>query len=145
MEQPTLCLLGRPAVLEEGRLTTLALRPKALALLAYLALAGGAVVRRDLAGLLFPDAGDPLATLRWRNLRSRRGNSGSAAFPRFSIVESREDGNDSLSVKARPCWAPLNAHYHPPEAPGSRITLVTRNRGGRESRRCRTARGQRRC
>jgi len=65
MEQPTLCLLGRPAVLEEGRLTTLALRPKALALLAYLALAGGAVVRRDLAGLLFPDAGDPLATLRW--------------------------------------------------------------------------------
>ena len=65
MEQPTLCLLGRPAVLEAGRLTTLALRPKALALLAYLALAGGAVVRRDLAGLLFPDAGDPLATLRW--------------------------------------------------------------------------------
>jgi pimeloyl-ACP methyl ester carboxylesterase len=43
----------------------LRLRPKAVALVAYLALAGAEIRRRDLARLLFPDTDEPLAALRW--------------------------------------------------------------------------------
>lgn len=66
-------LLGEPVVLEDGRAVPLALRPKALALLAYLAITARSAARRDLAGLLFPSAEDPLATLRWHvaHVRSR--------------------------------------------------------------------------
>ncbi len=60
-----LCLLGKPAVLEDGELRPLVLRPKALAVLAYLALTERAVSRRDLATLVFPEAEEPLAALRW--------------------------------------------------------------------------------
>jgi esterase len=59
-----LCLLGQPMVVD-GRRTPLALRPKAMALLAYLALNEGEVARHDLARLLFPRAEAPLADLRW--------------------------------------------------------------------------------
>jgi pimeloyl-ACP methyl ester carboxylesterase len=47
------------------RLSPLRLRPKALALIAYLTLAGGQCPRRDLARLLFPEAEEPLGILRW--------------------------------------------------------------------------------
>ncbi len=43
----------------------LSIRPKALALLAYLALAGREVARRDVARILFPESEAPLAVLRW--------------------------------------------------------------------------------
>ena len=65
MKPPLLLLLGSPGVRERGGLTPLVLRPKAIALVAYLALAKGAVARSELARLLFPDAEAPLATLRW--------------------------------------------------------------------------------
>lgn len=67
-----LCLLGRPATSVNGELTPFTLRPKALALLAYLALSDGAVARYTLARLLFPEAEEPLAALRWllNHLRS---------------------------------------------------------------------------
>jgi pimeloyl-ACP methyl ester carboxylesterase/DNA-binding SARP family transcriptional activator len=67
-----LYLLGRPAVAVEGQLSPLSLRPKALALLAYLALTGRPVDRHEAARLLFPDAEDQLAMLRWHltHLRS---------------------------------------------------------------------------
>ena len=48
-----------------GRRAPLALRPKAIALVAYLALNDREVSRRELARLLFPGAEGPLGTLRW--------------------------------------------------------------------------------
>jgi pimeloyl-ACP methyl ester carboxylesterase/DNA-binding SARP family transcriptional activator len=62
---PLLCLLGAPSLLAGGRLLSLKLRPKAVALVAYLALAGAEVPRRELARLLFPETEEPLAVLRW--------------------------------------------------------------------------------
>jgi pimeloyl-ACP methyl ester carboxylesterase/DNA-binding SARP family transcriptional activator len=69
---PLLCLLGLPVLRSGGRASPLALRPKALALLTYLAVTGGEVTRRDAARLLFPEAEGPRAALRWHlaHLRS---------------------------------------------------------------------------
>src|SRR5690349_17341119 len=60
-----LALLGRPALLAGARLVPLILRPKAVAVIAYLALEGREVERRHVAGLLFSEAEAPLAALRW--------------------------------------------------------------------------------
>lgn len=60
-----LALLGQPALLAGTRRVPLSLRPKAVALIAYLALEGREVRRRDVARLLFPEAEEPLAVLRW--------------------------------------------------------------------------------
>lgn len=60
-----LCLLGPAGVLGGEGLLPLRLRPKALALLTYLALNASPVRRRDLGRLLFPEAEEPRATLRW--------------------------------------------------------------------------------
>jgi pimeloyl-ACP methyl ester carboxylesterase/DNA-binding SARP family transcriptional activator len=67
-----LYLLGRPAVAVGAQLSPLALRPKALALLAYLALTERPLARREAARLFFPEAEDPMAVLRWHltHLRS---------------------------------------------------------------------------
>lgn len=62
---PLLCLLGQPALLAGTRFAPLKLRPKGVALVAYLALAGVEVARRELARLLFPEAEEPLGVLRW--------------------------------------------------------------------------------
>jgi DNA-binding SARP family transcriptional activator/pimeloyl-ACP methyl ester carboxylesterase len=67
-----LCLLGPAATLVDGARSRLKLRPKSLALLARLALADGAVPRQELAHLLFPDADNPRAALRWHLLDLRR-------------------------------------------------------------------------
>src|SRR3954447_11123565 len=60
-----LCLLGAPALRVGARLEPLRLRPKALAVLAQVALRGP-VPRDELAALIFPDAADPRAALRWQ-------------------------------------------------------------------------------
>src|SRR5262245_14254922 len=65
MKPPLLLLLGPPAVRVGGALAPLDLRPKAIALVAYLALVNGGATRSELARLLFPGAEGPLATLRW--------------------------------------------------------------------------------
>jgi len=62
---PLLCLLGGPALRTQGPVVPLTLRPKALALVTYLALAGGEIPRRAAARLLFPEAEGPRAALRW--------------------------------------------------------------------------------
>lgn len=49
----------------DGQIEPLTLRPKAVALLAYLALTNRVVERRELARLLFPGVEEPLASLRW--------------------------------------------------------------------------------
>lgn len=69
---PMICLLGPIAIDVGGSRTPLGLRPKALALLARLALAEAPMQRSELANLLFSEAADPRASLRWHlnHLRS---------------------------------------------------------------------------
>ncbi len=67
-----LCLLGSPAIRENGDLAPLRLRPKALALLARVALAAQPVPRGSLARQVFGDADDPRAALRWHLHHLRR-------------------------------------------------------------------------
>lgn len=69
---PMLCLLGSPAIREKGHLAGLRLRPKALALLARVALADQPVPRGSLARQVFGDADDPRASLRWHLHHLRR-------------------------------------------------------------------------
>ena len=60
-----LCLLGPAMFASASGSRPLALRPKALALLARLALVGEPQRREALGELLFPDAADPRDSLRW--------------------------------------------------------------------------------
>jgi hypothetical protein len=60
-----LCLLGPSAIATAKGLQLLELRPKALALLARVALGDEPLERRVLAELLFHEAVDPLDSLRW--------------------------------------------------------------------------------
>ena len=64
-EAEMLCFLGPTAVRLNGELAPLKLRPKARALLARVALADGPVTRSELSNLLFGEADDPRAALRW--------------------------------------------------------------------------------
>jgi pimeloyl-ACP methyl ester carboxylesterase/DNA-binding SARP family transcriptional activator len=59
-----LCFLGPAAIRVDGRPEPLHLRPKALAVLVRVAL-GGSARRSELAALVFPEAEDPRAALRW--------------------------------------------------------------------------------
>jgi DNA-binding SARP family transcriptional activator len=68
---PTVHLLGSPRVLLEGGIAVPIRGQKAWGLLTYLALRPEGVGRQHLAALLFADAADPLAALRW-NLRELR-------------------------------------------------------------------------
>jgi DNA-binding SARP family transcriptional activator len=67
-----LFLLGQPRAVRDGRPVETIRGAKAWALLAYLLLAEGHVERRGLAPLLFPDAADPAASLRWNLSQLRR-------------------------------------------------------------------------
>ncbi|HTN50483.1 MAG TPA: BTAD domain-containing putative transcriptional regulator [Burkholderiaceae bacterium] len=68
---PSIYLLGVPRVVRDG--SAVALRGhKAWGLLAYLALNRGAVARQRLSSLLFEEAEDPLAALRWNLSEIRR-------------------------------------------------------------------------
>lgn len=62
---PLLCLLGRAGLDTGESRVPLRIRPKAVGLLARLALADRPLERRVLADELFPDVDDPLADLRW--------------------------------------------------------------------------------
>lgn len=62
---PVLCLLGRVAVATGAEHAPLRIRPKAIALLARLALAARPLERATLAEELFPEVDDRLAVLRW--------------------------------------------------------------------------------
>lgn len=65
-------LLGTPRVERDGAVVAAPRGHKAWALLAYLLRAAGPVSRRQLAALLFEDAEDPLAALRWNLTELRR-------------------------------------------------------------------------
>ena len=76
----TLCLLGKPGLRTGNRHVALSLRPKAVALIAYLAVEHRDVARHDVARLLFPDSEEPLAALRWHLAHVR--SAGPAVFSR---------------------------------------------------------------
>lgn len=65
--------LGHPRATRDGRPVNDVRGTKAWALLAYLLLSDGPFDRRRLALLLFPDAADPAAALRWNLSQLRRG------------------------------------------------------------------------
>jgi pimeloyl-ACP methyl ester carboxylesterase/DNA-binding SARP family transcriptional activator len=92
--KPLLLLLGSPAVQVGGASAPLELRPKAIALVAYLALAKGGVMRSELARLLFPGAEAPLATLRWHLSHVR------ARAPAF-IARALETGRERVALTVR--------------------------------------------
>jgi pimeloyl-ACP methyl ester carboxylesterase len=60
-----LCLLGPSELRSQDGVRPLELRPKGLALLAYLAVVGEPQARPGLADLLFPEAANPRDSLRW--------------------------------------------------------------------------------
>lgn len=65
-------LLGTPRVERDGRALPGPRGHKAWGLLAYLLISDGVASRQQLAGLLFEDADDPLAALRWNLSELRR-------------------------------------------------------------------------
>ena len=75
----TIRLLGKPALSRRSRPIKPPRGTKAWGLLAYLLLSRRPASRRQLAGLLFPEADDPLGALRWSlaELRRALGESGS--------------------------------------------------------------------
>ena len=79
-------LLGRPRAEADGRELPGPRGRKAWALLAVLLLADSPPSRRSLAGPLFPDAGDPLAALRWTLSQLRRALRGHAAIGGDPVV-----------------------------------------------------------
>ena len=94
MKAPVMLLLGPPAVCVGGKVSPLTLRPKAVAVVAYLAMAKGAVLRSELARLLFPEAEAPLAALRWHLTHVRR------AAPSF-ISRGLTTTRDRLTLSVR--------------------------------------------
>src|SRR5690349_10514174 len=65
-------LLGRPGVRRDGVVVAAPRGHKVWGLLAYLMLCGRPVARARVAAVLFPDAGNPLAVLRWNLHELRR-------------------------------------------------------------------------
>jgi len=65
-------LLGRPGVRRDGVVVAAPRGHKVWGLLTYLTLSDRPVARTRAAALLFPDAGDPLAALRWNLHQLRR-------------------------------------------------------------------------
>lgn len=76
----TIQLLGRPQILRDGTPVAGPRGHKAWALLAYLLRAEVPPSREVVAGLLFPDADDPLGALRWALSTIRRSLGSPAAF-----------------------------------------------------------------
>jgi len=92
---PVVHLLGSPRALRDGSVATVR-GHKAWGLLAYLALHQGGVSRQHLATLLFADAADPLAALRW-NLSELRRALGEGTL-RGEVLEFPHDRVASLDV-----------------------------------------------
>src|ERR671910_1594987 len=69
---PTIQLLGRPELVASGSSTGPPRGQKTWGLLAYLVRCDTAPTREAVAGLLFPEADDPLRALRWALSEIRR-------------------------------------------------------------------------
>jgi pimeloyl-ACP methyl ester carboxylesterase/DNA-binding SARP family transcriptional activator len=114
-------LLGPPGLVRRDRLVPLRLRPKAVALVAYLALADREVPRQEAARLLFPEAEGPLAALRWHLAHVR-----SAAPPLIARGLRATRNALSLSVATDVAWfrRGADAVVRRPAAPGAAGVLA---------------------
>lgn len=121
LRAPLLCLLGKPALLARGRSTPLKLRPKAVALLAYLALAGVEVSRRELADLLFSEAEEPLGGLRWHLAHVR---AAAPAFVARALRATREGVALPISTDVAIFRAAMREVGRRPDTPGSARALA---------------------
>jgi len=101
---PVIHLLGTPSILRDGMACMLR-GHKAWGLLVYLVRHPKGVSRRQLADLLFEDAEDPLAALRW-NLSELRRALGNAGL-RGEIIALSQDGSAyvDLNVLTRGDWS----------------------------------------
>jgi pimeloyl-ACP methyl ester carboxylesterase len=109
-------LLGTPALLAGKHFAPLKLRPKAVALVAYLALAGTEISRREVARLLFPEAEEPLGVLRWHLAHVR------AAAPPFvarRIRTTRDTVALSIPTDVALFLAGMQVVGRRPETPGA--------------------------
>jgi DNA-binding SARP family transcriptional activator len=95
-------LLGRPAVRRDGVVVAPPRGHKAWALLAYLVLNDRPVARTRVAALLFPDANDPLAAVRW-NLHELRQLLGPDAGLRGDPIVVRLPAACTLDVAILRC------------------------------------------
>lgn len=91
-------LLGRPRIERTGGVATSPRGNKAWGLLAYLLLSRRPPSRRHLADLLFSDAEDPLAALRWNLAELRRALGQPNAFT-GDPVEARLDAEVTVDVQ----------------------------------------------
>lgn len=91
-------LLGAPHVERDGSRMPAPRGRKAWALLAYLLLSRSPVARRSLCALLFADADDPLAALRW-NLSELRKLLGDGAALQGDPLELRLAPGDEVDVR----------------------------------------------
>src|SRR5680860_75632 len=82
----TIKLLGRPAILGDGIAFEGPRGKKSWGLLTYLVGSGAAIPRERLTGLLFPDAEDGLAALRWNLAELRRITRQPQAFAGDSVA-----------------------------------------------------------
>ena len=120
-----LCLLGRLGVALDGKTEPLMLRPKAIALLAYLALTNRAVERRELARLLFPVAEEPLASLRW-HLNHLRATTPDFVTDTLTVTRNTV----ALPIQTDVAWFLLGASTiiaHPDTADASDILALYRD------------------
>ena len=102
---PIIHLLGRPSVLREGAVKAVLRGHKAWGLLAYLVQHPAGVSRQRLAALLFEDAEDPLAALRWNlsELRRALGDVGLAGD--VLLLRLERTAYVDIDVVARGHWS----------------------------------------
>jgi len=130
----TIKLLGRPAILGDGVETDGPRGKKSWGLLTYLVGSGAAIPRARLARLLFPDAEDGLAALRWNLTELRRvaGQLQAFAGDPVALALGRDVQIDVQQLAAAPWYevidqvdlgAPLLEGLTFPSCPGFELWL----------------------
>ena len=123
-------LLGQPSLSRGGERVEPPKGRKAWALLAYLALAERAPTRQRVAGLLFGEADDPMAALRW-NLAELRRALGNAQTVLGDPIELLRDGASIDVDVLRPWPVDSGDHARRPRSRPSRRDGVRRGAGVR--------------
>ena len=95
----TVHLLGPPFLVRDGVVFAAPRGRKVWALLAYLALSAGQPSRQQLIDLLFPDAEDPAATLRWNLSELRRLLGGPDTVGSANVVQLRLPAGTVIDVQ----------------------------------------------
>jgi DNA-binding SARP family transcriptional activator len=102
---PIIHLLGKPNVLREGTIKAVLRGNKAWGLLAYLLRHPAGVSRQRLAALLFEDAEDPLAALRWNLSELRRALGDVGLGGDLVVLPLKRIAYVDIDVVARGDWS----------------------------------------